>query len=419
MLLNTVAQFIIPRSSAGAASEADPSHARKGWVRLRRSRTLAGMDALELAKKHTDRAAKRTKKLVEAHEEHEDRPLSKAEKELAEREAKAAASTRYGRMPWKYVLGRTMREYGRDGCSDIAAALTYFSILSALPALLALVSVLGVVGADRTGSKKMLEIVDTLAPAQVQPALSGLLSQLTSSTAAGIGLAIGIIGAIWSASGYVGAFTRAVNRIYGVNEGRTAIVLRSQQVLITVVVLALAVLVVLSLVLSGPFARTVGQAFGLGDAVLATWDVVKWPVIGAAVILSVAVLFFGAPNLRHQRVRYVAGGAAVAVAIMVLGSLVFGFYVSNFASYNRVYGTVGGLLVALLWVWLANLGLVVGAELGSELERGHELSLGEAAEGRVKLRVRGDKASLKAKEKLRADERMAAAIARSAAAQTR
>jgi len=373
------------------------------------------MDALDLAKKHTKQAAKRTRKLVEFQLEHERRPPSPAEKKLREREAKAAASTRYGHMPIKYVLGRTLREYGRDGCSNLAASLTYFSVLSALPALLALVSVLGLLGAGRSGSKTMLQLVDTFAPGQVRPALSGLLSQLTSSTAAGIGLAIGIIGAIWSASGYVGAFTRAVNSIYGVREGRSAIVLRSQQVLITIVVLALAVLVVLSLVLSGPFARSIGQAIGAGDALFTTWEIVKWPVIGVAVIVAVAVLFFGTPNLRRLRIRYVACGAAVAVVIMVLGSLAFGFYVSNFASYNRVYGAVGGLLVALLWVWLVNLALVVGAELGSELERGHELSIGEAAEKEVRLRVRGDTAYEKADEKLRADERVGAAIRRAAA----
>lgn len=378
-------------------------------------RTVAGMDAIKLAKKHLERAERRSGKLVESHRA-EPAPPSRAELALRRREARAAASARRGRMPWRYVLGRTLREYGRDGCSDLAAGLTYFSILSALPALLALVSVLGLLGAGRSGSRKLLEVVDTVAPEQVQPALSGLLSQLTSSTAAGIGLAIGIIGAIWSASGYVGAFTRAINRIYGVREGRTTIVLRSGQVAITVVVLSLAVIVVLSLVLSGPFARTIGGALGVGDAVLTTWEIVKWPVIVLAVVVAVAVLFFAAPNLRRLRVRYVAAGAAVAVIVMVAGSLIFGFYVSNFASYNRVYGAVGGLLVALLWVWLANLALVVGAELGSELERGHELSVGEAAEGRVRLRVRGDVASEKAAQALHADERVGTAIRRATAA---
>lgn len=375
------------------------------------------MDALDLAKKHVRRAGRRTEKLVETSRRSEAPQPSKAEEALREREAKAAASARYGRMPWAYVLGRTLREYGRDGGSDLAAGLTYFSILSALPALLALVSVLGLLGAGRSGAKKLLEVVSALAPEQVQPALSGLLSQLTSSTAAGIGLVIGIVGAVWSASGYVGAFTRALNRIYGVREGRTAIVLRSQQLLITVVVLALAVVVVLSLVLSGPFARTIGDALGVGDTLVTTWEIVKWPVIGVAVILAVAVLFFGAPNLRRLRIRYVAGGAAVAVAVMVVGSLIFGFYVANFSSYNRVYGAVGGLLVALLWVWLANLALVVGAELGSELERGHELSLGERAEVRFSLHVRGDSASRKADAKLDADERVGAAIRRATAVQ--
>lgn len=396
-----------------------PGRRARGGYGLRIRRTVSGMDALDLAKKHTKRAAKSTKKLVESHRDAEDAEPSKAELELREREAKAAASAQYGRMPWKYVLGRTMREYGRDGCSDLAAGLTYFSILSALPALLALISVLGLVGAGRSGSKKLLEVVDALAPQQVQPALSGLLSQLTSSTAAGIGLAIGIIGALWSASGYVGAFTRALNRIFGVREGRSAIALRSRQLLITVVVLALAVLVVLSLVLTGPLARTIGDALGAGDALFTTWEIIKWPIIGVAVVAAVAVLFFGAPNLHHGRFRYVASGAAIAVVIMVVGSLVFGFYVSNFSSYNRVYGAVGGLLVALLWVWLANLALIVGAELASELERGHELSIGEAAEKRVRLNARGERGAEKAIRKLVADERVGAAIRTATATRTR
>lgn len=383
----------------------------KGWARAALRRTVTTMDALDLAKKHAKRAAKRTDKLVETRQkELAERQPSHDEQALRDREAKAAASARYGRMPWGYVLGRTLREYGRDGCSDLAASLTYFTVLSALPALLALVSVLGLLGAGRAGSKKLLDVVDAIAPEQVQPVLSGLLTQLTSSTAAGLGLVIGIVGAVWSASGYVGAFMRAVNRIYGVREGRGTIALRSQQLLITIVVLVLAVLVVLALVLSGPVARTISDALGTGDALITTWQIIKWPVIGLAVIVAVAVLFFGAPNLRRQRIRYVSLGAAVAVAIMVLGSVGFGFYASNFASYNRVYGAVGGLLVALLWVWLTNLALVIGAELGSELERGHELSLGLPAERQVRLKTRGDSASAKARSKLVADERVGRAI---------
>ncbi|MHA7987627.1 YihY/virulence factor BrkB family protein [Rathayibacter sp. CAU 1779] len=380
------------------------------------------MDALGLAKKHSDRATKRTDKLVKWRKRHREQDPPVAEPTRVEtaqrrREAKAAASARYGRMPWRYVFSRTLREYGRDGCSDLAAGLTYFSILSALPALLALVSVLGLLGARHEGSKTLLDVVDAVAPQQVQPVLADLLTQLTSSTAAGIGLVVGIVGAIWSASGYVGAFTRAVNRIYGVAEGRSTVVLRSQQVLITIVALVLVVLVLLSLVLSGPLARTIGTALGVGDAVFTTWEVIKWPLIGVSVILAVVVLFFGAPNLRHLRLRYVAAGAAVAVVVMVLGSLAFGFYASTFASYNRIYGTVGGLLVALLWVWLANLALVIGAELGSELQRGHQLSLGLPAEESVLLEVRGKSASDKAATKLRGDVAVGAAIRTAASAE--
>jgi len=367
------------------------------------------MDPVQLATKKLKRSRRRSDRLLKKRRP-ADEQVSRAEAAVRDREAKAAASARHGRMPWGYVLGRTLREYGRDGCSDLAAGLTYFSVLSALPAMLALVSVLGLLGAGQEGSKTLLDVIDAVAPQQVQPILAGLVAQLSSSSAAGIGLIIGIVGAVWSASGYVGAFGRAVNRIYGVNEGRTALVLRARQVLITVVTLVLVVVVVLALVLSGPIARSIGQALGVGDAVFDTWEVVKWPLIAVAVVAAVVVLYFGTPNLRRRRVRYVTSGAALAVVIMVAGSLLFSFYVSAFGSYNRVYGTVGGLLVALLWIWLANLALVVGAEFGSELERGHELSIGIPAERRVQIEVQGDKAHQKAIAGLRADERVGAAI---------
>ncbi|MGN6126485.1 MAG: YihY/virulence factor BrkB family protein [Humibacter sp.] len=367
------------------------------------------MDPVQLATKNLKRSRRRSDRLLKKRRP-ADEQVSRAEAAVRDREAKAAASARYDRMPWRYVLGRTLREYGRDGCSDLAAGLTYFSVLSALPAMLALVSVLGLLGAGHEGSKTLLEVIDAVAPQQVQPVLAGLVAQLSSSSAAGIGLVVGIVGAVWSASGYVGAFGRAVNRIYGVYEGRTALVLRARQVVITIVTLVLVVVVVLALVLSGPIARSIGQALGVGDAVFNTWEVVKWPLIAVAVVAAVVVLYFGTPNLKRRRVRYVASGAALAVVVMVAGSLLFSFYVSAFGSYNRVYGTVGGLLVALLWIWLANLALVVGAEFGSELERGHELSIGIPAERRVQIEVQGDKARQKAIAGLRADERVGAAI---------
>lgn len=370
-----------------------------------------------MAKKRSARAASGTGRLMAARQDHGEQEPSRVETVLRERQARAAASARYGRMPWRYVLGRTLREYGRDGCSDLAAGLTYFAVLSALPALLALVSVLGLLGAGGEGSKALLDVVNALAPEQVRPVLSELVAQLTSSTAAGIGLVIGVIGAIWSASGYVGAFTRAVNRVYGVAEGRAALALRSRQLLVTVVVLALTVFVVLALVLSGPLAHSIGAALGVGDAVFTTWQAVKWPLIGVSVVIAVAVLFFGTPNLKRLRVRYVAMGAAFAVIVMLLGSLVFGFYAATFANYNRVYGAVGGLIVALLWVWLANLAMVVGAVLGSELERGHELSIGVAAEERVRLQARGDGAAVRAEQRLRSDLLVGAAIRTATAAQ--
>jgi len=304
-----------------------------------------------------------------------------------------------GRLPWKLILRRTIHGFSAHASTDLSAGLTYFAVLSSVPALLALVSVLGLLGQRRSGSHALLQVLDTVAPGSVQPILHTLVRQIVASPAVGWALAIGVVGAIWSASGYVGAFGRALNRVYGVAEGRTTLKLRPWQLLTTVALLVLVVIVVLILIVSGPIARAIGDAIGAGSTLVTVWSIVKWPVLAIAVIGAVAILYWATPNVRRPAFRWISFGATAAVVILLVASIGFGIYVSNFGHYDRTYGTLGGLVVLLLWLWIANIALLFGAELDVEIQRGRELLQGLAAEDHLQMPVRDDKASDKATAK--------------------
>jgi len=293
---------------------------------------------------------------------------------------------------WFYVLRRTIREFSDDQCTDIAAALTYYSVMAVFPGILALVSVLGIVGADNAKVRDtILEVLSPLVTSSTLDSVRTLLDQLSSSQAGGYALAIGIAGALWSASGYVGAFSRAMNRVYEVQEGRPFWKLRPLQLVITVVTVLLCAVGLIILVVSGPVAQSIGDALNVGDAALTAWNIAKWPALAVVVILAVALLYYMTPNVRQPRFRWVSPGAFLAIVVWVAVSVGFGFYVSNFSSYNKTYGSLAAVIVALLWLWLTNLALMFGAELDAELERGRELQAGLPAEEALQLPLRDDR----------------------------
>ncbi len=296
---------------------------------------------------------------------------------------------------WRYVLGRTRTEFGQDQCTDLAAALTYYSVLSVFPALLALVALLGVVGDGPRTVTALFDLAGELGIASVVDALQGPITELTASRAAGLALATGLAGALWSASGYVGAFGRALNRVYGVEEGRPVWKLRPLQIVITAVLLVMAALVAVALVVSGPLARSLGARVGLGDAAVTAWGWAKWPVMLLTVALMIALLYNLTPNVRQPRFRLISPGAVVAILVWVVASAGFGYYVGNFGSYNKTYGSLTGVIVFLLWLWLTNVALIFGAELNAEIERGRQLQAGIEAEQQVQLRPRDAKGSAK------------------------
>jgi membrane protein len=292
------------------------------------------------------------------------------------------------RRSWKAILKRTVKEFQADNLTDWAAALTYYAVMSLFPMLIVLVALLGLVGQQSTITT-MTDSLRAAGLADVAKNVQGPLDEIVRHKGgAGALVGFGLLGALWSASGWVGAFTRAMNAVYEVKEGRPFWKLRPLQVLITLVTVLLVSLVLIALVVSGPVAKAVGTALGAGDTAVSVWGVAKWPVLLIVLMAMVAGLYYIAPNVRQPRLRWVTPGGVTAVLVWILASAGFGIYVSNFSSYGKTYGTLGSIVTFLVWMWLSNLALLFGAELDSELERQRELEKGLPAEEELRLRPR-------------------------------
>ncbi|WP_083528061.1 YihY/virulence factor BrkB family protein [Curtobacterium ammoniigenes] len=314
-----------------------------------------------------------------------------------------------------YTLGKTLREFGRDQCTDLAAALTYYSVLAVFPGLLALVSILGLLGQGQSTVDALLRLMQQFGSAQVVSLLKAPIEGLVRSPAATVTFIVGIVGALWSASGYVGAFGRAMNRIYGVREGRPIWKLRPTMLGVTLFTVLMLVVGMLALV-SGPVVQQFGAQFGLGQVGVVVISVVQWPVLAAVAIIVLAVLYYWAPNVRQPKFAWISGGSIVAILIWVLASVGFAFYVGNFSHYNKTYGSLGGVIVFLLWIWITNNALLFGAEFNAELERGRELQAGMRAEERIQLPVRDERQIDKQNEQHAKDVLSAVRIRESAGA---
>ena len=304
---------------------------------------------------------------------------------------------------WIYVARRTAREFSTDECTDVAAALTYYSVLAMFPAAIAVLSLVSLVGKGPKTVQTLLQILDDVGATSAAHTLGPTLTQLSRSQNSGVTLIVGLAAALWSASGYVGAFGRGMNRIYDIAEGRPMWKLRSVMLLVTFITIVLTSLVATGLILTGPAARAVGNAIGAGSTAVTVWNIAKWPVLLAVVVLIVALLYYATPNVKHPKFRWISVGAIVAILAWIVASALFGFYVSNFSSYNKVYGSLAGVIAFLLWLWITNLALLFGAELDAELERDRELKAGIPAEENIQLPARDTRKSDQAAEKERAD----------------
>jgi membrane protein len=303
---------------------------------------------------------------------------------------------------WQGVLKRTAIEFKDDRCTDWAAALTYYGVLAMFPALIALTSLIGLVGDPRKTTDALLGIVNALGPSSAVDTFAQPVRQVAQSNQAGLALVFGLALALWSASGYVGAFARAANTIYEVEEGRPFYKLRPFQLIVTLVCVVLIAMVALALVVTGPLAKAVGDAIGVGDAAVTAWDIAKWPVMGLVVSAIFSLLYYATPNVRQPRFRWFTLGGFVALVVWVVASAGFAFYVANFSSYNKTYGVLAAVVVFLVWLWLSNLAVLFGAEFNAELERGRQLQAGmHEAEQTIQLPPRDTTKMKKADETTR------------------
>ncbi|HSH61329.1 MAG TPA: YihY/virulence factor BrkB family protein [Acidimicrobiales bacterium] len=283
--------------------------------------------------------------------------------------------TDLGKRSWGGVLKRTVREFKEDALTDRAAALTYYGVLAIFPALLALVSVLGLVGQSAT--QPLVDNLGKVAPGPAKDIFTTAIQNLQKSKGSGgILFIVGLAAALWSASGYVAAFMRASNAIYDVEEGRPIWKKGPVRLGVTIVLVVLLAISALAVAVTGPLADQLGQVLGIGKSVVTVWDIAKWPVLLLIVSFMFAILYWASPNVRQPGFRWVSPGGIVAVIIWVVASAAFAFYVANFGSYNKTYGALGGIIIFLVWLWLSNIAILLGAEFNAELERARRIEAG-------------------------------------------
>ncbi|MFD3452827.1 YihY/virulence factor BrkB family protein [Streptomyces sp. NPDC058691] len=279
---------------------------------------------------------------------------------------------------WRTVLRSTVKEFKADNLTDWAAALTYYGVLAIFPALLALVSILGLLGSSSI--KPLMDNVATMAPGPARDTLNSMLTQLQSSQGkAGLALIVGIVIAVWSASGYVAAFMRAANAVYDIGEGRPVWKTVPTRVAITLVVIVILAAMAIGVVFTGSLARKAGQILGLGDTAVTAWNIGKWPVLLILFMLVLALLYWAAPNVKRG-FRWVSPGSILAVAIWIIASALFGLYVANFSSYNKTYGSLAAIIIFLIWLWISNIAILLGLEFNAELERARAIEAGHPAD---------------------------------------
>jgi membrane protein len=300
--------------------------------------------------------------------------------------SKPSSPSKLTKPTWWGVIKRSLKSFKEDDCTDWAAALTYYGILALFPSIIVLVALAGVVSDGERTVDTLLGILEDVGAGgaidAVEDPIRGVVNQ---RNAAGAALWFGLLGALWSASGYIGAFTRASNAIYGVKEGRPIWKLKPIQIGMTLVALIMVTLVALGLVVSGPVAKAIGNAMGLGDSLVTAWQYGKWPVLLMITSLLISLLYWFAPNVKQPKFRWFTIGGTLALLVLIVASAAFGFYIANFGSYNKTYGSLGAVVIFLVWLYIANLAILLGAEINAELERGRELQAGQPAEDEILL----------------------------------
>jgi membrane protein len=289
---------------------------------------------------------------------------------------------------WRAVLKRTVKEFQNDGVTDWAAALTYYSVLALFPGLIVLVALVGLFGQYPQTTDNLIQILSDIGVNTKSVDLTGTINGLvTNKGGAGALLGFGLVGALWSASAYVGAFMRASNAIFDIPEGRPVWKLRPLQIAVTLTITVLFALMLIGLVVSGPLAEAIGKKIGLGGTAVTIWGIAKWPAMAFMASFMLAILYYAAPNARLPKIQWISPGATVALVVWVIVSFGFFFYASHFPN-DKTYGTLGGAITLLIWMWLTNVAILFGQELNAEVERGREIAAGEPAIDDIQLPMR-------------------------------
>ena len=303
---------------------------------------------------------------------------SEGERQAVERDA-PDQPTDLPRRAWPGVLKRTVREFNGDHLTDLAAALTYYGILAIFPMLVVIVSLLGLLGHSVTQS--LIHNLSAVAPGTAKQILTNAIKNIQSSRGtAGVAFVVGLVAAMWSASGYVAAFMRASNVVWDVEEGRPFYKTLPVRLAVTFVTVVLLTLSAAAVVFTGSLASKLGNLIGVGSTAVQVWDIAKWPVLALIVVLILAILYYAAPNVRQPGFRWVTPGGILAVVLWIAASAAFAFYVANFSSYNKTYGALASVVIFLVWLWITNIVILLGAELNAEIERGRQIEGGHPAE---------------------------------------
>jgi membrane protein len=290
-----------------------------------------------------------------------------------------SAPTRLPRGAWRGVFSRTLREFKADNLTDWAAALTYYGVLAIFPAVIALISIVGLIGHSATGP--LINNLGKLAPGTARQVFISAIQGLQKSRgAAGVLFVVGILGALWSASSYVAAFMRASNAIYEVQEGRPFWMTYPVRLAVTIVMVVLLVAGALAVVITGGLAGQVGKLLGVGGSAVTVWDIAKWPVLLLVVGIIFSILYWASPNVKQPGFSWLTPGGLFAVAVWVLASALFALYVANFGSYNKTYGALAGVIIFLVWLWISNVAILLGAEFNAELARARVIESGQPAD---------------------------------------
>jgi membrane protein len=281
---------------------------------------------------------------------------------------------------WRGILWRSVNGYLDDDCGDYAAAMTYNGVLAIVPSLIVVVALVNLVSDGPTVVDAVVDILTDLGAGSIvgnNDLRTVLDALLLRDTSAGALLSFGLLGALWSVSGFVAAFTRASNVIYHVREGRAWWKLRPLQFGLSAVALILLAAAGVGLVISGPLVDAVGNRFGFGETARTFWSIGRWPVLVAIATTLLSLLFWIAPNVKQPRFRWLTLGGSVALVAWAIVSFGFGLYVANFGSYDRTYGSLGAVIAFLVWLYLSNSALLLGVQVNAEVQRGRLLQAGD------------------------------------------